>query len=173
MEDLKRTLIDWDGKETESLKAIYTNYSNDPVFVSNLTKWSIQKEELQDASTWLLKHHLDQKNKLNRSQTKALLPALAVAKKWPAQLHLLQILPHLLLVTSDAEMLVEPIEKLTKDKVKFVKAWAYYAFGLMSQLLPELRTEVEQVLQIALEQESAAVKARIRKACKDFKLLQD
>ena len=95
---------------------------------------------------------------------------MAAARKWPAQLHILQMLPRLPLEASDAEMLLEPIEKLTKNKVKFVKAWAYYAFGLMSQLIPELRPEVEQTLQIALEHESAAVKSRIRKACQDFNL---
>lgn len=173
MEILKSELAHWDGREMTLLQNIYAAHSNHPGFIQILTDWSIQNQELQNASTWLLKHYLDKKNTMTRSQTIALLPALAVAKEWPAQLHLLQMLPRLPLAEPDIEILLAPIEDLMQDKVKFVKAWAYYAFALMTQFVPELRPEVEQVFQIGLENESAAIKARIRRACKDFKLQID
>lgn len=171
MEDLKLTLKDWDGRATELLQISYAQYVHYPDFISILTDWSIQNIELQNASTWLLKHHLDQKNTLSRRQTVALLPALAVAKEWPALLHILQMLPKLPLAEPDVEVLLEPIEILLQDKIKFVKAWAYYALGLLTQFVPELRSEVEEIYQLGLENESAAIKSRIRRACKDFKML--
>lgn len=168
MENLKPALANWDGRAMTPLKNIYVDCVQHPDFIPILSDWSIQNDDLQNASTWLLKHHLDQKNTFSRAQTLALLPALAAAKEWPAQLHLLQMLPHLPLAEQDLEMLLEPIEKLMQNKVKFVKAWAYYAFGLMSQFLPELKEEAAQIFQMAMANESAAIKARIRKACQAF-----
>lgn len=173
METLKSELTHWDGREVTLLQNIYASHVDHPDFIQTLTDWSIRGIELQNASTWLLKHYIDNKNTMTRSQTIALLPALAVAKEWPAQLHLLQMLPKLPLAKPDIKILLVPIEDLMHDQVKFVKAWAYYAFALMTQFVPELRPEVEQVFQIGLENESAAIKARIRKACKDFKLQMD
>ncbi|GAB5551169.1 MAG: hypothetical protein Sapg2KO_07600 [Saprospiraceae bacterium] len=173
MESIKSELINWDGKSTFILQDIYNKNCQNPNFIQILTDWSIQDVKLQNASTWLLKHYVDKKNTLTRSQTVALLPALSVAKAWPAQLHLLQMLPLLPLTEADLEILLNPIERLMQDKVKFVKAWAYYAFALMTQFVPELRPEVEQIFQIGIENESAAIKARIRRACKDFQLQID
>ena len=56
MEALKESLINWNGKEITSVQTVYNQHISDPDFISNLTKWSIQNDELQDASTWLLKH---------------------------------------------------------------------------------------------------------------------
>ena len=168
MESLKATLSNWDGRETVQLQEIYNTHHKNPEFIQTLTDWSINDLAMQNASTWLLKRYLDQKNSFTRAQTLNFLPALAVAKEWPAQLHLLQMLPYLPLAEEDLEILLEPIEQLMQSKVKFVKAWAYYAFGLLTELLLELKDEVAHVFQIGLQNESAAIKVRIRKACEDF-----
>lgn len=173
MESIKSELVNWDGRATFVLQDIYTKNYQSPDFIQTLTDWSIQNTELQNASTWLLKHYVDKKHTLTRNQTVALLPALSAAKTWPAQLHLLQMLPQLPLAKPDLEILLEPIERLMQDKVKFVKAWAYYAFALLTQFAPELRPEAEEIFQMGLEKESAAIKARIRKACQDFQLQID
>lgn len=170
MEVLAKALEAWDAKNTNKLQALYQEYLDHPNFLQILTDWSIRDLARQDASTWMLKHYLEDNQPYTRADIVSLLPALAVAKGWPAQLHLLQILPKVELRKEDFEILLPPIEQLIQSPNKFVKAWAYYDLGLASHYLPELKQEVADQFEIAFSIESAAIKARIRRAIKDFKL---
>jgi hypothetical protein len=170
MDALKPTLEKWDDKDTKQLQRLYDQYFTQPHFIKYLTDWSIQDVSLQNASTWLLKYHLDQKHLYTRHETRQLLPALQAAQDWPAQLHLLQMLPKLALAQEDFQLLLPKIDQLIKSPNKFVKAWAYYALALSSHFVKELQAEVEGRFSLALSTESPAVKARIRKAVKDFNL---
>ncbi len=48
------------------------------------------------------------------------------------------------------------------DNNKFVRAWAYNAFYLLSRQYPVYRDEAEQFLKMGLADEPASVQARIR-----------
>jgi hypothetical protein len=52
------------------------------------------------------------------------------------------------------------------DENKFVRAWAYNGFYLLSQQYPEYQQETEQFFAMAMRDEAASVKARIRNILK-------
>ena len=56
------------------------------------------------------------------------------------------------------------LRRLIRSRRVFLRAWAYNGLGVMAAAEPGLRNEVEGLFAAAEERESAAVKARIRRA---------
>ena len=190
LEPLKRQLAAWDGKSKQSITAIYTHFHNHHGFVDALCQ-SFKDEELHKSASWLLKHLLEQDFKHFKRQHKHLkyskediemlfqqqsvslenrqtiFSQLKNLQHWQTKLHLLQSLPYLLIIDEYKDGLAQFLRLSLIDQNKFVRAWAYHGFYLLSCEYPQFKEEAEQFLKMGLRDEPASVKARIRNITKD------
>ncbi len=161
--DLEEKLRRWDGKHTNYLIAIYQQQVYDSAFVDAIIQLYLKHIELQSATTWIIKHFVDNGNKLNQAQIDKILSEVNMLEHWEAQLHILQLIPQFQVSTKNAES-VEPFvrEKLTSEK-KFVKAAAYEAYYEIVKVYTALANEFRILCEEALANESASVRAKVRK----------
>lgn len=167
MEDIQSYLENWNGKDIPYLKEAYPRIINQNDFLKQLAAWYPNKPTIQQAATWLIKHHLEQKIALDRRETQLILslfPLTVDDQNWQAQLHLLQILPLLEITSADLETLLPFIDRWCHSPNKFVRAWAYNGLAVAANHIPELLPEVKERFLLALEEEAASVKARVRNA---------
>ena len=166
---LREKLLGWDGKDTDYVLTIYQDGIED--ILNPLLELAKDESPLiQSGSTWLIKHYIDQKNKLSHQQISLLSEAIQGFKTWPPQLHYLQILATLEPESRIAEQVLPQLDEWIESKAKFVQAWAYYAYGWCAAAIPEIQPEIKARLEWALQEASASIKVRVRKALKDFKL---
>lgn len=170
MNNLEKELENWDGKNMDAIKAVYFNYGQDSNFSNDLIMLCEKLPSMHIATTWLLKHHLENKKTLTPSAVDRFCLLSNVLEHWEAQLHFLQILPKVNLNPKHAEILLPFIDKMLISSNKFVKAWAFNALAICTRLIPDLWPEMKMRFDIALEEEAASVKARIRKALKENQL---
>ncbi len=166
MTRLAEILKSWNGKQIDYIKNTYQNYHQQPHFIANLLALLNQDETLQKAITWLIKHHLEQKNDLSKNEIEQLIQGGNNLKHWEAQLHFLQILPYLKLEVNQVEIIEPFIGRLLGSPKKFVKAWAYNGLYELTRYQPEMKEDAILLFHAALETESASVKARIRNLLK-------
>jgi hypothetical protein len=160
--DLKERLRKWDGKHTSYLIAIYQQQVDDPAFVDDIIQLYLKHIELQPATTWIIKHYVDNGHKLSQTQIDKTLSRVNTLEQWEAQLHILQLIPQFPISTKTAEY-IEPFvrEKLTSEK-KFVKAAAYEAYYEIVKVYPALNNEFRILCEEALANESASVRAKVK-----------
>ncbi len=153
----------WDGKHIKYLTKLYQTNSGDPSFPENLVAIIINEKDLQKTATWLIKHHYDNGQTLSPLLIEKLLKVCGNVDNWEAKLHLLQLLPHFKLTHNTLLSTENFVRACLNDSNKFVRAWTYNGLYELTKYIPELKTEVEFLCQRALETESAAVQARVRK----------
>lgn len=162
-EALIEKLGGWDGKQTQYLIDIYQNQKNDPSFFKDLVGLTTTHQNLQTATTWLIKHHYDEKQTIDPVLIEQLLYTCPRLNHWEAKLHVLQLLPHFQLREAVLPYVEEMVRKGLTDKKKFVKTWSFQGLYELSKYIPEMKEEVLLRCQEAMEIESASVKARVRK----------
>ncbi len=122
---------------------------------------------IEVAASWLIKHHLEQKesgNALSESQAEAFYRSAARFEHWAARLHALQIMEHAPVPAESVRDAKRLVERCLADENKFVRAWAYSGFARLAEAHPRYRAEAEALLADAEASESAAsVRARIRR----------
>jgi len=92
--------------------------------------------------------------------------SLGTQEHWEAKLHILQSLPYLPIAERNRKA-VEAFLRLTlTDANKFVRAWSYNGFYELARQHPKYQAETEQFFQMAMRDEAASVKARIRNIMK-------
>ena len=166
MQELKEALTEWDGVHTEVLKEVYQSHSHHPDFFPLLIQWMWEEPELQIPCTWLIKHHYDNKGHLEVHLIEPLVVPCEELSHWEAQLHLLQLLPHLPLKASYMPQLEGFVRRNLESPRPFLRAWAYQGLYELSELTPSLKPELARLCREALESEKASVKARVRKIVK-------
>ncbi|MEM9679108.1 MAG: hypothetical protein AAF901_02190 [Bacteroidota bacterium] len=168
MERLISSLYTWDSVHTEHLINIYdTNVSGEPFF-DDLISITNTHQDLQIATTWLIKHHYDQKQKLSEQQGNLLLGTILNFKAWEAKLHVLQILPFLSIPESHFILVEDFVRACLNDDVKFVRAWAYQGFYELTKYQPSYIPELKLLCDKALLTESASIKSRVKKVVKQL-----
>jgi len=161
--DLKRKLGLWDGVHVDYLKELYNANSSSIAFFENLVKLCIDEKDLQISTTWLIKHHYDNRQKLPEHLTEKLLVACKNLERWEAKLHLLQLVPHFNLTDNSIIITDDFVRECLIDSNKFVRAWAYNALYELTKYIPELKSELEFMCHKAMETESEAIKSKVRK----------
>ena len=156
-------LLQWDGKHTDYLIDVYTRNAITPYFYKELILIISDQPKTQVASTWLIKHHYDQKNQLPDILITELLKSCDLLEEWGAKLHILQILPKVIITDDCLNVVDQFVRKCIKDKQKFVRAWGYQGLYEVSKSIPQYREEIKSICTEALEKESASVKVRLRK----------
>ncbi|KAA3604629.1 MAG: hypothetical protein DWQ06_04085 [Calditrichaeota bacterium] len=167
--DLLSELNFFDGKRVKSLEQVFEKYKFNEFFLLQLVKFvRIEDSKTQTASTWLIKKSLEESLTLEPSLLGKLFTSLKfVEGNWEAELHLCQIL-HFVEFQKDYKNEIESfVRKCLKSENKFVRAWSYSAFYKLSLDFEEFESEVKMLLESALENEAASVKARIRRILKE------
>lgn len=162
---LEQALHQWDGRSAEEIGFIYDRYAGHTDFVLSISAL-IKKSDSQKGASWLLKRHLENEQQLEPKQTAQLWALLSDLECWETKLHLLQSLPYLKVGNNDKQSVECFLRHCLSDNNKFVRAWAYHGFYELSLQYPEYQEETKKFFALAMEDEAASVKARIRNILK-------
>ena len=159
---LRSDIAKWDGKSKSDIAEVYVRYANSDDMPTTLIE-VLDNPRLQTGATWLLKHHIECTGTLSAKHTRNILGRLSGLTLWQSQLHLLQCIPHFS-IPEDQKNTVEVFLRncLPADNT-FVRAWAYGGFYELARQYPEYRQEAEQFMKMAMRDEPASVRARVRK----------
>ena len=163
---LRQRIIDWDGKSKDEIEKVYLEYSSSPQFASTLIGLC-SDESINVGATWLLKHGLEQGLSISNAQTGNILKTLSNIIHWEAQLHILQCLPFFKISKTDKSSVESFLRVTITSSNKFVRAWSYNGFYVLSQQYPEYIEETQLFFDMAMRDEAASVKARIRNLMKN------
>ena len=165
--NVKALLKDFDGRRTASLSEVGQQLPATSETVVTLLE-ATQKSKggaIEVGATWLAKYLFDDGLVVDEKVTRQLIDTLATAHEGDSKLHLLQSLPATPLTQElSQDLLAIADDILETSDYKFARAWAYNALGLAGEQLPKRRKRIAARLEQALEEESASVKVRIRKA---------
>jgi len=162
---IEQEIINWDGKSSDEIDAIYCRHNDDNFFISQIIELA-QQEPLQKGATWLLKRHFEGGRQIEESQIAKIFGLLPNLKNWETKLHILQSLPYMKIANTEKKEIEFFLRKCLTDKNKFVRAWAYNGFYELSMQHSEYMAETKQFLEMAMRDETPSVKARIRNILK-------
>ncbi len=163
---LSTKLSQWDRKHTDYLIEIYSLNKKDIDFINRVIEIYNDNEELEHATTWLLKHFIDNGNDLSPLQVTNIVDKLDKLKYWESQLHILQIIPKIKITPELACTLESGVKAKMRSEKKFVKASAFMAYYEIVKLQPELKNEFQNICEEALLTESASIKSKIKNILK-------
>ena len=167
--ECEMTLLDeitsWDNKSATALQSTYERHSDEDGFAATILA-HVADAELQRATTWLLKKHLEMGNSLSPAGSSALFGVLSVQEHWESKLHILQCLPYLAIPEEERASLKHFLDSCLESDNKFLRAWAYNGFNELSLRFPRYREEVNRMLAQARDSEAASVRARVRNILK-------
>lgn len=164
---MKQALDQFDGKHTAPLESLAGRLSPDARTLTELCRIArTGTTKQQGAATWILNHLTDRGPSLKPTQTKRILALLGDVSAWEAAVHLLKMLPKMSIPKENRATLHRDLRALIRDENKFVRAWAFNGVFVLADQYPEHQREAKKLLQIALLDEPASVKARVRNAIK-------
>ena len=156
----------WDGKSAHDIALIYEEHITSHDFIDELIEYC-RVPESQKGSTWLIKRFCENNGKLTNNQTLRILSLLPEYKHWETKLHVLQIMTYFSIPASTKVEVEYFLRSCLEQNQKFVRAWSYNGFYMLARQYPEYQEEVKQFFEMALHDESASVKARIRNILKN------
>ncbi len=162
---IKRAIAQWDGKSVNDIGDIYHCYHDDPLFVPTIIDL-LANVSLQKGATWLLKRHLENKNRLTDAEIAEIYDRLKIMAQLESRLHILQCLPFIPVMKSRKKKVESFLRACLLDNNKFVRAWAYNGFYELAVQYPEYKKETRQFFEMAMRDEAPSVKSRIRNIMK-------
>ena len=162
---LKIALANCKEHDADELQQLYSQFYRLSNFVPSLLK-HLDYAQSQVAVTWLLKRHLESGYSLLAQQQTRLISGGCLLQPWQAKLHLLQMLDYLNIDGNNALKLESFVRGCLQDDNKFVRAWAYNGFYLIAIAEPRYQQECADIFSMAMRDEAASVKARIRNILK-------
>ncbi len=120
--------------------------------------------KLEIGATWVIKRLAEQGSPPTGGMAREAVDLLDRVQARDAVLHLLQTLPHMEIPADCRAGLRRALERHVGSRHAFVRAWAYNGLGVLAVGDRDLRGEVERLFDAAAERETAAVRARIRRA---------
>jgi HEAT repeat protein len=163
--DIRKEFRKFDGKNLGPVKAAAVQLPAKPASLTRMLKIAADPDErLQVGATWAAKDLLEQGVEAPATLAAELLAILRRVSNNDARLHLLQILPYCSLAGRQPGSLHRLLLPQLESENKFVRAWAFNALALVAKAAPRYREEVLDRFATAEVHESAAVRARIRRA---------
>lgn len=162
---IEQAMADWNGKSAEDITAIYDRYCQAEFFIADLIRLSSQNA-CEKAATWLVKHYLEKRHRLEPGEIAELYKAAQNFENWEAKLHILQCIQYMPIAESEKNRVEHFLRECLMDTNKLVRAWAYSGFYETALQFPEYRGEAQELLAMAMQDEAASVKARIRSVLK-------
>ena len=163
--ELIHQLQNCDNNATQELVRIYAGAYHSKTFTDELVALIAIPSQAIGAS-WLLKHHLETGETLSQKQVSIIYHSFPKQTEWEARLHLLQLLPKMPIETSERKVVEAFVRRGLSDPNKFIRAWSYNGMYELAKRFPELRGEAQTFFDMALKDESASVKARIKNVLK-------
>ena len=163
LNELKKSLQLWDGKHIDQLSKIYQDHIDTPEFFESVIAYYLTESDLQKATSWLIKHHYDNRKKLSNEQEKQILRHANQLIDWESKLHILQLIPKFQIDQTLAEDIEPFVQNALYADQKFVRAAAYEAYYHIVKHFPVLCPAFKAKCALAIEQESASIKVKIRK----------
>ncbi|WP_299976049.1 hypothetical protein [uncultured Pseudoteredinibacter sp.] len=163
--DILSDLIAWDGKDTDWLEQFYRVNVEDSSFEELIYLWPIEMEasdRLYISLSHLLKKHCDSGYIVLAKHNRSILSVLENEPHWQTLLHILQSFKSFELIEEDRASWERILKSALTSENKFVRAWSYYAWVLFAERFPGYKAEVSDYIEMALRDEAASVKARIR-----------
>ena len=161
------SLVQWDNKTTSELELLYPGF----VSLNNFTLvllHLLSDPQTEIGASWLIKHHLDNHQRISAAEIELFFEKYHDLTCWQSRLHWLQSLSYFKVPAK----FKTPVEYLLRyaisDDNTFVRAWAYNGLVHLAKSYPELKEEVVALCELAMEDEAASIKARIRNAIKDL-----
>ena len=158
----KSELLLWDKKSTGFILSLYKNYKGNDNFLDELLV-NLNEVQLQVGSTWLIKKMVEDGVSLSSQQTQLLFSNIGEFDHWETKLHFLQILSFLIIPPDKKVSLFDFLREGIRSDKKFVRAWSYSGLIDLADQFPAYRSDMEAYIKIAMSEESASVKARIRR----------
>jgi hypothetical protein len=158
-------IFDWDGKSVADIRRTFQSYSGNPEFIHTVVK-NLRNGEGQNGAGWLLKSWFESGETVDAEQTSKIIAAFHSTESWETRLHMLQCLPYLTIPHNRKFAVEDFVRDSLKEKNKFVRAWAYNGLYELAKQHPEYQAEATALFEVAIQQESASVKARIRNILK-------
>ncbi len=162
---IEQDIAAWDGKSAADIKAVYDTHHSKANFADSIVDLSLTLE-CEKGATWLLKAWLEAGNTLEQSQVDRIYGSLSQLKHWEARLHVLQSIPFMPIAEGERNNVYNFLRFTLTDQNKFVRAWTYNGFYELSRQYPEYLVETKQYFKMAMRDEAASVKARIRNIMK-------
>lgn len=162
---LQQAITNWNGKSAADIEAVYHSYQAQSSLLPQLIEL-LKTPALQDGASWLLKKHLECSGTLAQKQTDALLAMLPQFQQWQTCLHILQSFEYFTVATKNLQTTELFLRRCLADNNKFVRAWAYHGFYHLQRQYPQYSEEVKSFFAMAINDEAASVKARIRNIAK-------
>jgi hypothetical protein len=160
---LEAQLQDFDGKHTDSLFRVAETLSLDGSTIDQLISLAERSDaSIQIAATWLLKHFQSRKVSFNPVQVMRLVQQLGSSGPWESRLHLVQMLPKFAIPEACTEQLFQSLVAALSERNKFIRAWVYAALHSLASQHRDYAPEVTPLLDQALRDEAASVRARLR-----------
>ncbi len=159
---LKQEIEAWDGKSADDIQDIYNRYSQGSTFVSEIIRLA-KEQPLQRGATWLLKRHLENTECLELRAIKNVYQLLPTLEHWETKLHVLQCIQYMPIPRTHKTKVETFLRECLVDNTKFVRAWAYNGFYKLAVQYPEYQEETKHLFVMAMKNEAASIKARIRK----------
>ncbi len=160
---LKSAIETWDGQSAAALCRIHDQHKDDPELAQTLVEL-IGSLRYRLAATRLLKRHLESGGSVPdlAAVARALFGRLDKLEHWECRLNILQCLPYLPLGDESIDDVERFLRVCLADHNRFVRAWAYSGFYLLSRQHPRFAAEAAAILDAGLRDEPASIKARIR-----------
>ena len=158
---MQQAIAGWNGKSADDIAAVYRQFSDDPSFVADIVRLSAQAH-YQKGATWLLKAHIDAGHSLQAKDISRIYRALKRLVDWESKLHVLQCMAGMPIASSDRKHVELFLRQCLPDTNKFVRAWTYNGFYELARQYPQYQKEAEQFFAMAMRDEAASVKARVR-----------
>ncbi|HAS6300013.1 TPA: hypothetical protein I7264_03215 [Vibrio parahaemolyticus] len=165
MTKISKEVLGWNGKSAADIEQIYIEHHHEVDFSSALVELCLD-EALSVGGTWLVKHHLECGGRFSNQEEQKIVTRLPSYQHWESKLHILQVISYLKISDQTRKILEPFLRHGLSDTNKFIKAWCFNGLYELATQYPELQNEVGELLNLALVNEPASVKARVRKLIK-------
>lgn len=163
--EIAQRIAAWDGKSSRDISAVYDLHHKDADFANTVIQL-VGDTSFQKGATWLLKAWLEDGNKFTDDQIAQIYGLLLDLTEWESRLHVLQCMPFLPIGREQRRNVELFLRTTLVDTNKFIRAWSYNGFYELASQYPEYTEEVQQFFEMAMRDEAASVKARIRNIMK-------
>ena len=158
---LQAAIAAWDCKSRADILAVHQEYSARPGYVTDLIRIA-QNPDHADGATWLIKHAFEQGFSI--ADPIGVIRAGARAHSWPAQLHVLQLLPHLGVPVGAAGYTETLVDAATGSPRTMLRAWGYAGCDILGNSVERLRPKMAAILvQARATESSGSVLARLKR----------
>lgn len=158
---LEKELTGWQGKSVQDICDIHDRHVAEPSYGRQLADL-LRNERLQRGASWLLKHHLSQKGRLDDLAVNVVFSSLTSLEHWESRLHFLQCLEYMPIPARHADELAAFLRTSMSSDRPFVRAWAISGFHQLAQQYPIFEPEEEFLFNEALKDGAGSVTARVR-----------